>query len=79
MPPERRLEAAELFWADEESTEQQIEAVGAIAAHMKFRTKSVLSLSRTNGDRGTSRRCPRSPTSSPHARSSTTTCPIGGR
>lgn len=45
MPPERRLEAAELFWADEESTEQQIEAVGAIAAHMKFRTKSVLSLS----------------------------------
>jgi hypothetical protein len=45
MPPERRLEAAELFWADEQSTDQQIEAVSAIAAHMKFRTKSVLSLS----------------------------------
>lgn len=45
MPAERRLEAAELFWADEQSTDQQIEAVGAIAAHMKFRTKSVLSLS----------------------------------
>jgi hypothetical protein len=46
MPAGRRLEAAELFWADEESTEQQVEAVAAIAAHMKFRTKSVLSLAR---------------------------------
>jgi hypothetical protein len=44
MPPERRVAAAELFWADEESTEQQIEAIAAIAAHMKFRTKSVLGL-----------------------------------
>jgi hypothetical protein len=44
MPADRRLAAAELFWADEESTEQQVEAVAAIAAHMKFRTKSVLSL-----------------------------------
>jgi hypothetical protein len=46
LPAERRLEAAGLFWADEESTEQQVEAVAAIAAHMKFRTKSVLSLAR---------------------------------
>jgi hypothetical protein len=44
MSADRRLAAAELFWADEESTEQQVEAVAAIAAHMKFRTKSVLSL-----------------------------------
>src|SRR5688572_13509046 len=44
MPPEKRLEAAELFWSDEQSTDQQIEAVGALAAHMKFRTKSVVSL-----------------------------------
>jgi hypothetical protein len=44
MPPERRVAAAELFWADEESTEQQIEAIAAIAAHMKFRTKSVVGL-----------------------------------
>lgn len=44
MPQERRVAAAELFWADEESTEQQIEAIAAIAAHMKFRTKSVLGL-----------------------------------
>ena len=44
ISPERRLEAAELFWADDESTEQQVEAVSAIAGHMKFRTKSVIAL-----------------------------------
>lgn len=44
LPAERRLEAAELFWADEESGAQQVEAVTAIAAHMKFRAKSVLGL-----------------------------------
>ena len=44
MSPEQRLAAAELFWSDEQSTEQQIEAVGALASHMKFRPKSVISL-----------------------------------
>src|SRR4029450_13352184 len=44
MWAEPRLAAAELFWADEQSTEQQIEAVGALASHMKFRPKSVISL-----------------------------------
>ncbi|HSC29011.1 MAG TPA: hypothetical protein VLD67_17175 [Vicinamibacterales bacterium] len=44
MPAERRLEAAGLFWSDGQSTEQQVEAIAAIAAHMKFRTKSVLGL-----------------------------------
>jgi hypothetical protein len=44
LSSERRLAAAELFWADEQSTEQQIEAVGALAAHMKFRAKSVIGL-----------------------------------
>ena len=44
MSPERRLDAAELFWADDDSTEQQVEAVAAIAGHMKFRTKSVIGL-----------------------------------
>lgn len=38
------MEAAELFWADEESADQQVEAVAAIAGHMKFRTKSVIAL-----------------------------------
>jgi hypothetical protein len=44
LPADRRAAAAELFWADEQSTDQQVEAVTAIASHMKFRTKSVLSL-----------------------------------
>lgn len=44
LPAERRMAAAEMFWSDEHSAEQQIEAVAAIAAHMKFRTKSVLGL-----------------------------------
>jgi len=45
MNSARRLEAAELFWADDESVEQQVEAVAAIASHMKFRAKSVMGLS----------------------------------
>jgi hypothetical protein len=45
MPADRRAEAAELFWADEQSTDQQLEAVAAIASHMKFRAKSVIGLS----------------------------------
>ena len=44
MPAERRVAAAELFWSDEQSTDQQIEAVAALAAHMKFRAKSVIAL-----------------------------------
>lgn len=44
MPADRRLAAAELFWADEQSADQQVEAVSAIATHMKFRPKSVVSL-----------------------------------
>ncbi|MBA2302228.1 MAG: hypothetical protein H0W08_06295 [Acidobacteria bacterium] len=44
LTAERRQRAAEVFWSDEQSTEQQIEAVGAIATHMKFRTKSVIGL-----------------------------------
>lgn len=44
LSPDRRVAAAELFWADDESTEQQLEAVAALAAHMKFRAKSVIGL-----------------------------------
>ena len=44
MSAERRRVAAEAFWADEQSTEQQVEAVAAIANHMKFRAKSVVGL-----------------------------------
>ena len=41
---ERRIEAASLFWNDEHSADQQLEAVASIATHMKFRPKSVLTL-----------------------------------
>jgi hypothetical protein len=44
MPAEQRIEAADLFWNDEQSADQQLEAVAAIATHMKFRPKSVLTL-----------------------------------
>ena len=44
MSAERRLEAATVFWTDDQSTDQQIEAVAAIASHMKFRPKSVIAL-----------------------------------
>jgi hypothetical protein len=44
MPLERRLEAAGLFWDDEHSADQQMEAVSAIATQMKFRPRSVIAL-----------------------------------
>ncbi len=44
LSPAQRATAAEAFWNDEQSTEQQVEAVAAIASFMKFRTKSVLGL-----------------------------------
>jgi hypothetical protein len=44
MSVEQRREAADLFWNDEQSADQQLEAVASIATHMKFRPKSVLGL-----------------------------------
>ena len=44
LAPERRSHLAEPFWLDEQSAEQQAEAIAAISQHMKFRTKSVLAL-----------------------------------
>lgn len=44
MALERRVEAADLFWNDEHSAEQQMEAVASIATHMKFRPRSILAL-----------------------------------
>ena len=44
MTPERRTAAAELFWGDEQSAEQQVEACATIATQMKFRARSVLNL-----------------------------------
>jgi hypothetical protein len=44
MPLDRRVDAATLFWEDEHSADQQMEAVASIATHMKFRTRSVVGL-----------------------------------
>jgi hypothetical protein len=44
LSAQRRTEAAELFWGDEQSAEQQVEACATIATQMKFRAKSVLNL-----------------------------------
>jgi hypothetical protein len=44
LPVDRRTLAAELFWNDEQSAEQQVEACASIATHMKFRAKTVLAL-----------------------------------
>jgi hypothetical protein len=44
LPLERRIDAADLFWNDEHSADQQMEAVASIATHMKFRPRSILTL-----------------------------------
>ncbi len=45
IPQERRLQASSAFWQDEsDSTEQQAEALLAIASHYRFRTKTVRTL-----------------------------------
>jgi hypothetical protein len=44
MPLERRVDAASLFWEDEHSADQQMEAVASLATQMKFRARSVLGL-----------------------------------
>jgi hypothetical protein len=44
LPLERRIEASNLFWNDEHSTDQQVEAISSIATHMKFRPRSVVTL-----------------------------------
>ena len=45
MSPDRRRQAAEAFWSDENGAAEQAQAVTAIAQHLKFRTKSVAVLS----------------------------------
>ena len=44
LPLDRRMDAADLFWNDEHSADQQMEAVASIATHMKFRPRSILAL-----------------------------------
>lgn len=46
LSPERRLEAADAFWQDENAAAEQAEAIAAIAQRIKFRLKSVQALPR---------------------------------
>ena len=44
LSPERKLQAAEAFWRDENASVEQAEALATIAQRIKFRIKSVLSM-----------------------------------
>src|SRR5687768_3947505 len=44
MTPDQRLLAARAFWNDEQSAEDQVQAVLLISQHKKFRPKTVVSL-----------------------------------
>lgn len=44
MPPDKRLVAANAFWADENGRDQQVEVIVAIARKLNFRPKSVPAL-----------------------------------
>ena len=46
LSPERKQQAAEAFWADENAAIEQAEAIAAIAQRIKFRAKSVIGLPR---------------------------------
>jgi hypothetical protein len=44
LPADRKAIAAEAFWRDENAGMEHAEAIGSIAARIKFRTKSVVTL-----------------------------------
>lgn len=44
LTPERRQQAAEAFWRDDNAGMEHAEAIGYIAQRIKFRPKSVISL-----------------------------------
>jgi len=46
LSPERKQQAAEAFWSDENASLEQAEAVATIAQRIKFRAKSVVALPR---------------------------------
>ena len=46
LSPDRKLQAAEAFWSDENAAIEQAEAIAAIAQRIKFRPKSVVALPR---------------------------------
>ncbi len=46
LSPERKLQAAEAFWKDDNASLEQAEVIATIAQRIKFRAKSVVSLPR---------------------------------
>ena len=44
LPHERKLQAAEAFWSDDEAGLEQAEAIALIAQKIKFRAKSVVAM-----------------------------------
>jgi hypothetical protein len=44
LPADRKATAADAFWRDENAGMEHAEAIGSIAARIKFRTKSVFAL-----------------------------------
>ena len=44
LSADRRLQAADAFWRDDEASNEQAEAIGIIAQRIKFRLKSVISM-----------------------------------
>ena len=44
LPAEKKLQAAEAFWQDENAAVEQAEAVATIAQRIKFRIKSVIGM-----------------------------------
>src|SRR5918993_714342 len=44
LTPERKQQAAEAFWRDENAAIEQAEAVATIAQRIKFRAKSVIGM-----------------------------------
>jgi hypothetical protein len=46
LSPERKLQAAEAFWSDENASIEQAEVIATIAQRIKFRAKSVVAMPR---------------------------------
>ena len=46
LSPDRKLQAAEAFWQDENARVEQAEVIAAIAQRIKFRAKSVVTMPR---------------------------------
>ena len=44
LDPDRRRQAADAFWRDENAANEQAEAIGLIAQRIKFRLKSVITM-----------------------------------